>query len=295
LRRAGIGVLLAASTWLTAYGESASAVGTEPQPSRGKKDMSAQNVTVLLVHGAFAESASWNPVISRLRANSVDVVAVANPVRSVSGDAAYLRGIITGIGTPVVLVGHSYGGIVITEAAAANDTVVGLVYVSAFAPEQGESAFQLSGRFPGSTLGAALVTSPVPGGGNEFRIRPEAFHQQFVADGSAAEAELMAVTQRPVTEAALVEGLPTDAPAWKQLPSWFVFGDQDRNIPVEALRFMAERAQSKGTREVAGASHAISIGAPDQVTGAILDALGAAPGPGRADSRWPRLIAGRST
>jgi pimeloyl-ACP methyl ester carboxylesterase len=238
--------------------------------------MSIQNLTVLLIHGAFAESASWNPVISRLRAESIDVVAAANPLRSVSGDAAYLRDVITGIGTPVVLVGHSYGGMVITEAASGNEAVVALVYAAAFAPERGESALQLASRFPGSTLGAAIVPSPVSTGGNEFRIRPEAFHQQFVADGSEAEAELMAVTQRPVTEAALAEGLPTDAPAWRQLPSWFVFGDQDRNIPAEALRFMAERAGSKSTREVAGASHAISVGAPDQVTAAILDAVGAA-------------------
>ncbi|TQM36925.1 alpha/beta fold hydrolase [Pseudonocardia cypriaca] len=238
--------------------------------------MSTQNPTVLLIHGAFAESASWNPVISRLRAESVDVVAVANPLRSVSGDAAYLRDVITGIGAPVVLAGHSYGGMVITEAAAGNDAVVGLVYAAAFAPDHGESALQLASRFPGSTLGAAIAPSPLAGGGNEFRIRPEAFHQQFVADGTAAEAELMAVTQRPVTEAALAEGLPTDTPAWRQLPSWFVFGDQDLNIPAEALRFMAERAGSKGTREVAGASHAISIGAPDQVTATILDAVGAA-------------------
>jgi pimeloyl-ACP methyl ester carboxylesterase len=238
--------------------------------------MSTQNLTVLLIHGAFAESASWNPVISRLRAESVDVVAVANPLRSVSGDAAYLRAVITGIGTPVVLVGHSYGGMVITEAAAGNDAVVSLVYAAAFAPEHDESALQLASRFPGSTLGEAIVPSPVPTGGNEFRIRPEAFHQQFVADGTAAEVELMAVTQRPVTEAALAEGLPTDTPGWRQLPSWFVFGDQDRNIPAEALRFMAERAGSKSTREVAGASHAISVGAPDQVTATILDAVGAA-------------------
>jgi pimeloyl-ACP methyl ester carboxylesterase len=238
--------------------------------------MSTENITVLLLHGAFAESASWNPVISRLRTESVDVVAVANPLRSVSGDAAYLRDVITGIGTPVLLVGHSYGGMVITEAAAGSDAVVGLVYAAAFAPEQGESALQLASRFPGSTLGGAIVSSPVPGGGNEFRIRLDAFHQQFVADGSAADAELMAVTQRPVTEAALAEGLPTDTPAWRQLPSWFVFGDQDRNIPAEALRFMAERAGSKGTREVAGASHAISVGAPHQVTATILDAVGAA-------------------
>jgi pimeloyl-ACP methyl ester carboxylesterase len=275
LRLGGLGALLGALTWLTARSETARA-GFEPQPTSGKKDMSSQNIAVLLLHGAFAESASWNSVISKLRAESVDVVAVANPLRSVSGDAAYLRDVITGIGTQVVLVGHSYGGLVITEAAADNDGVVGLVYAAAFAPEQGESALQLSSRFPGSTLGEALVASPVPTGGNEFRIRLDAFHQQFVADGSETEAELMAVTQRPVTEAALVEGLPTDAPAWRQLPSWFVFGDQDRNIPVAALRYMAERAESKGTREVAGASHAISVSAPDQVTAAILDAVGAA-------------------
>jgi pimeloyl-ACP methyl ester carboxylesterase len=238
--------------------------------------MSNQNLTVLLVHGAFAESASWNSVISRLRAESVDVVAVANPLRSVSGDAAYLREVIAGIGTPVVLVGHSYGGMVITEAASGNDAVVGLVYAAAFAPEHGESTFDLASRFPGSTLGEALVPSPVPTGGNEFRIRPEVFHQQFVADGSETEAALMAVTQRPVTEAALTEGLPTDAPAWRQLPSWFVIAELDRNIPAAVQRFMAERAGSKGTREVAGASHAISVGAPDQVTATILDAVGAA-------------------
>jgi pimeloyl-ACP methyl ester carboxylesterase len=280
LRLGGVGAILGASSWLTAC-SGADSAGSEPQSLPGEKDMSTQNdparnLTVLLVHGAFAESASWNPVISRLRSRSVDVVAVANPLRSVSSDATYLRDVITGIGRPVVLVGHSYGGMVITEAAASNDAVVGLVYAAAFAPEQGESALQLSGKFPGSTLGAALVTSPVAGGGNEFRIRPEAFHQQFVADGSAAEAELMAATQRPVTEAALVEGLPTDAPAWKRLPSWFVFGDQDRNIPAEALRYMAERAGSRRTREVAGASHAISVGAPDEVTAAILDAVTAA-------------------
>jgi pimeloyl-ACP methyl ester carboxylesterase len=235
--------------------------------------MSVANITVLLIHGAFAESASWNPVISKLRKESVDVVAVANPLRSVSGDAAYLRDVITGIATPVVLVGHSYGGMVITEAAAGNDAVSALVYAAAFAPEQGESALELSNRFPGSTLGDVLVSSPIPTGGNEFRIRPDAFHQQFVADGSKTEAALMALTQRPVTEAALTEALPTDAPAWMHRPSWFVFGDQDRNIPVEALRFMAERAQSKRTREVAGGSHAISVGAPDEVSDAILDAV----------------------
>jgi len=238
--------------------------------------MPAPTPTVLLVHGAFAESASWNPVITRLRERTIDVVAVANPLRSVSDDAAYLRNVIIGIRTPVVLVGHSYGGLVITEAAADNAAVVGLVYAAAFAPDRGESALELSSRFPGSTLGEALVTSPLPTGGLEFHIRPDRFHRQFVADGSPTDAALLAVTQRPVTADALTEGLPTDRPAWRQLPSWHVFGDEDRNIPLAVLRFMADRAGSKGTREVPGASHAVSVGAPDQVTATILDAMGAA-------------------
>jgi pimeloyl-ACP methyl ester carboxylesterase len=238
--------------------------------------MTGQQPTVLLVHGAFAESASWNPVIPILRAESVTAIAVANPLRSVSGDAAYLRDVIAGVGGPVVLVGHSYGGMVITEAAADNDAVVSLVYVSAFAPDQGESAIALSGKFPGSTLGGTLVSYPVSTGGNEVRIKPDAFHQQFAADVPAAEGELMAFTQRPVTEAALGEGLATATPGWRRLPSWFVFGDQDLNIPVAALRFMAERAQPRGTREVAGASHAMSVSAPDAVAAVVLEAVTAA-------------------
>ncbi|MET0965286.1 MAG: alpha/beta hydrolase [Nakamurella sp.] len=113
--------------------------------------MSEEVPAIVLVHGAFAESASWNPVIKRLQERSFDVTAVANPLRSVEVDAAYVRDVIAALGRPVVLVGHSYGGIVITEAAAGNDAVVGLTYVAAFAPEHGESALELSGKFPGST------------------------------------------------------------------------------------------------------------------------------------------------
>jgi pimeloyl-ACP methyl ester carboxylesterase len=235
--------------------------------------MSEQKPVVVLVHGAFAESASWNGVIEQLQAKSIEAVAVANPLRSVAGDAAYVRDVIAGIGRPVVLVGHSYGGIVITEAGAANELVAGLVYVDAFAPEQGESALELSGRFPGSTLGEALAAYPVSTGGNEFVIRPEAFHHQFAADVSAEQAALMAATQRPVTEAALTEGLPTATPAWKSVPSWFVISDEDLNIPVAAHRFFAERAGARGTREVAGGSHALSVSQPGPVAASILDAV----------------------
>ena len=237
--------------------------------------MSEQSPTIVLVHGAFAESASWNGVVEQLQSQNLEVVAAANPLRSVSGDAAYLRDVIAAVGGPVVLVGHSYGGIVITEAAAGNDAVVALVYVGAFAPEHGESAFELSTMFPGSTLGDALSPQPLTSGGAELVITREKFNHQFAADVPPAQAALMAATQRPVTQAALTEGLPTDMPAWQQLPSWFVFGDQDLNIPVALQRFMAARAGAKGITEVTGASHAISVSAPDVVAETILDAVAA--------------------
>jgi pimeloyl-ACP methyl ester carboxylesterase len=237
--------------------------------------MSEQSPVVVLVHGAFAESASWNGVIERLQAQSIEAVAVANPLRSLEGDAAYVRDVIAGIGRPVVLVGHSYGGMVITEAASDNDAVKALVYVCAFAPEQGESALGLSTMFPGSTLGEVLNAYPVSTGGNDLAIRSDSFHHQFAADVPADQAALMAATQRPVTEAALTAGLPTATPAWQVHPAWFVFSDQDLNIPVALHRFMAERAGAKGTREVAGGSHALSVSAPEPVTATILDALSA--------------------
>ncbi|MFI7067355.1 alpha/beta fold hydrolase [Kribbella sp. NPDC050124] len=235
--------------------------------------MNDQRPAVVLVHGAFADASSWNGVVERLLERGLEVVAAANPLRSLTTDAAYIRDVIAGVGRPVLLVGHSYGGMVITEAAAQNDNVVGLVYVDAFAPDHGENAFQLSVKFPGSTLGDALKAYPVAGG-NEFAIRQDVFQQQFCADVPDAQAAVMAATQRPVTEAALTEGLPAETPAWKSLPSWFVFSDGDRNIPVELHRYLAERAGAKGHKEIAGASHALSVSQPAAVTETILEALG---------------------
>jgi pimeloyl-ACP methyl ester carboxylesterase len=234
--------------------------------------MNHQNPTVVLVHGAFAESASWNEVIHNLHAQGVDAVAVANPLRSVTGDAAYVRDVIAGLGKPVLLVGHSYGGMVITEAAADNPAVLGLAYVAAFAPDHGESALQLSTMFRGSTLGEALTGYPVSSGGHEFTIRLEVFHEQFAADVPVHVAELMGRTQRPVTEHALSEPLPTASPAWKSKPSWFILGEEDHNIPAELVRFEAERAGARALREVAGGSHALSVSHPDEVTELIIEA-----------------------
>lgn len=227
--------------------------------------------TVVLVHGAFAESASWNDVIKHLFENGITSVGVANPLRGVSGDAAYLRDVLDGIEGPVVLAGHSYGGLVITEAGT-HPSVKGLVYVAAFAGDQGENAFELSGKFPGSTLGETLDAYPVSTGGNEFTIRRDLFHHQFASDVPVQVAGLMGATQRPVTEKALTESIVGE-PAWKKLPSWFVFGDQDLNIPAELQKFQAERAGARATHEVSGASHAITVSQPVVVAETILEAV----------------------
>jgi pimeloyl-ACP methyl ester carboxylesterase len=228
---------------------------------------------VILVHGAFADGSSWNAVIHELYLKQIDAVAVANPLRSLAGDAAYLRDVIAAVQRPVVLVGHSYGGLVITEAGSGNDAVQGLVYVNAFVPERGATAFDLSNEFPGGTLGDALISYPLADGSVEFRIANDKFHQQFAADIPLQDAALLARTQRPVTQAALTEGLPSE-PAWKQKPSWAVFGDSDLNIPVAEHRAGAERAGVRGHREIAGASHAISLSQPVAVAELIAEAVG---------------------
>ena len=202
---------------------------------------------------------------------------MANPLRSVARDAAYVRDVIAGIGKRIVLVAHSYGGFVITEAAAGSDSVVGLVYVCGLAPEHGESAFALAARFPGSTLGPDTANAyPVSTGGNELAIKQEVFHKIFRPGrqrGSGrphgGDTAARQNRSRPYCDA-----LPTDLPAWKSIPSWFVFGERDLIIPAELHRFMAKRANARSTREIAGASHALSVSQPDAVTASILGGRG---------------------
>jgi pimeloyl-ACP methyl ester carboxylesterase len=235
--------------------------------------MPDQQPTVVLVHGAFAESASWNGVIERLHAEGVTSVAVANPLRDLAGDAAYVRDVISSIDGPVVLAGHSYGGLVISEASAGNEQVSALVYVSAFVPETGDTAFSLSTSEPGSTLGDAIDARPISSGGVEFVIRRSVFREQFAADLPVTVAGLMGATQRPVTEAALTAAVQAQTPGWKDRPSWHVFGSEDRNIPAAVLRNGAERANSRRTNEIEGASHATTVSRPDEVAAAILEAV----------------------
>ncbi|MHC8327587.1 alpha/beta fold hydrolase [Pseudomonas sp. LB1P83] len=220
--------------------------------------------TIVLVHGAFAGSSSWNGVIKILEKDGYTVIAAANPLRSVKSDAQSITNLLQGIKSPVVLVGHSYGGPVISEAANGQANVKALVYVSAFAPEVGESAVALTGKFPGATLGPTLGTPvALEGGGKDLYIQQDKFPAQFAADVPVADARLMAATQRPVTEQALNEAA-TDA-AWKTIPSWWIYGDKDKNIPPQAMKFMAERAKSKQTVVVKGASHVVMVSNPKPV------------------------------
>ncbi|MGJ7512300.1 alpha/beta fold hydrolase [Variovorax sp. GT1P44] len=233
--------------------------------------LTAARPTVVLVHGAFAESSSWNGVISRLLTKGYPVVAVANPLRSVKSDANYVAGVLDTIPGSVVLVGHSYGGNVITNAATGKSNVKALVYVAGLAPDTGESAETLSGKFPGSTLGPTLAPpTPLSDGDKDLYIQQSKFHDQFAADLPASQARLMAVGQRPVTEAALKEG--SGAPAWKNIPSWFIYGSRDKNIPPAVQPYMAKRAGAKRIVEVPGASHVVMTSHPDAVVKLIEEA-----------------------
>ncbi|MCS5717930.1 alpha/beta hydrolase [Herbiconiux sp. CPCC 205763] len=234
------------------------------EPSAGKP-------TIVLVHGAFAESSSWNGVITGLVSDGFPVIAVANPLRGVSSDSEYLRALLKDISGDIVLVGHSYGGTVISGGGTDNPAVKALVYVGAFAPVAGETPGDLAARLPGSTLGETLASVPLPDGGNDLYIEQSKYHAQFAADSSAEVAGVMAVTQRPIRDAAF--GEQSGEPAWKTVPSWFLFGAEDKNIPVAMHRLMAERAGSKKTVELAGGSHTVGIPEAAQVVDLIREAV----------------------
>ena len=237
--------------------------------------MSAASPTVVLVHGAFADASSWNGVIERLQAKDVKVTAPANPLRGLSSDSAYIAGVFDETPGPILAVGHSYGGAVISNAATQADNVVGLVYVAAFATEEGETLNDAEGNSKDSVLSSALVPLRYPSGngepGIEFAIDPRRFRDAFAADLPAGETALMAATQRPVAEGAFSE--PAGPPAWKRLPSWAVVATGDRAAGADVIRSMARRAGAK-TTEVEG-SHVIMVSQPQAVTDVILEAVAA--------------------
>ncbi len=236
--------------------------------------------TVVLVHGAFADGSSWNGVIERLQARGVQVTAPANPLRGISVDSTYTASVFEQTPGPVLAVGHSYGGAVITNAAARVDNVVGLVYVAAFAPDEGERLGDATATSKDAVLGSALVPRPYPSADNgeplvEFMIDPARVHDVFAADLPEDVAALAGATQRPVAELAFSE--PSGAPAWKDLPSWAVVALSDKAAGTDVVRSMAERAGATIT-EVEG-SHVIMISQPDAVTEVIMNALAAVEAP----------------
>jgi pimeloyl-ACP methyl ester carboxylesterase len=228
--------------------------------------------TIVLVHGAFADASSWNGVVPILENDGYTVIAAANPLRSVKSDGDYVRAILKTIKASVVLVGHSYGGMVISNAANGQANVKALVYVAAFAPDAGETAGGLDTKFPGTLLGPDTLAQPVPlpGGGNDLYVRQDKFHEAFAPDLPEDAAKVAAATQRPITDIAF--GEPATDPAWKTIPSWFIYGDSDTAIPPQALAFMADRAHPKETVVVKGASHVVMVSHPDAVAKVIEDA-----------------------
>ncbi|GHE58955.1 alpha/beta hydrolase [Streptomyces longispororuber] len=229
--------------------------------------------TVLLVHGAFADAGSWSGVVAELQRDSIPVVAPPNPLRGLAADAAYIASVAAQIEGPVVLVGHSYGGALISVAGTA-ENVVGLVYVAAYLPDEGESLGELQGRFPLSALVSNLkeTTYPVQGGepAVEVTIAAEAFPGIFAADVPAEVTQVLAVTQRPLAAGAFTEA--ATAAAWRTKPSWVLVAGADRAINPDVQRFGAERAGAKAV-EVEGASHAVALSRPEEVAAVIREAV----------------------
>ncbi|MFC9925836.1 alpha/beta fold hydrolase [Streptomyces sp. NPDC127190] len=235
--------------------------------------MSTTTPTVVLVHGAFADAASWSGVIEELQRHDIPVIAPPNPLRGLASDAAYVASVAAQIDGPVVLVGHSYGGALITVAGT-TENVVGLVYVAAYVPEEGESLGELQGRFPLSPLVSNLKqwTYPVADGDPavEVTIAADAFPAVFAADVPADVTKVLAVAQRPLAAAVFEE--TASAAAWKTKPSWALVAGADSAINPEVERFGAKRAGASVV-EIEGASHAVAVSQPKQVAELIREAV----------------------
>jgi pimeloyl-ACP methyl ester carboxylesterase len=238
----------------------------------------ASDPTVVLVHGAFADASSWSGVIERLQAKGVEVIAPANPLRGIGADSAYTASVFEQIPGPVLAVGHSYGGAVISNAATLAKNVVGLVFVAAFAPEEGETLGEVEAGSKDSILGTAQLPREYPtadgGTAHEVYIEPEKVHAAFAGDLSDEQAALIAATQRPVSEFAFSE--PNGPPAWKHLPSWAVVATGDKAAGTDVVRSQAERAGAKIT-ELEG-SHVIMVSHPEAVAEVVLEAVAAVGG-----------------
>lgn len=244
--------------------------GMTASADQGRHRLDADKPTIVLVHGAFADASSWHPVIERLVRRGHDVLAPSNPLRGLDTDVQYLRDFLATVPGPIVLVGHSYGGFVMTNAATGNTDVAALVYVAAFAPDAGETVGGISASAPGSLLGPdALTVRPyLAADGTEHLegyISTERYREVFAGDVDRKDASTYAVSQKPADLSLL--GTPSGPPAWAEIPSWTLVATNDRVIPPDAQRSMAERANSV-TVEVR-ASHSVAVSRAGTVAGFI--------------------------
>ncbi|MEV6654168.1 alpha/beta hydrolase [Streptomyces sp. NPDC051219] len=242
-----------------------------------EKSSSGPKPTVVLVHGAWADGSGWNAVSERLQDDGYPVVAPANPLRGVANDSIYINSVLKSIKGPIILVGHSYGGTVITNAAAGNPNVKALVYIAAFVPDKGEFQGDLLNKFPGSEIPDAIIPVPYSTAdgttGTDLYLKPDKFRSAFAGDLPQSTTRLMQAAQRPFTAAGFEE--PTTAAAWHDIPSFGLVAAADKAIPPALQRFEYKRAGAKAVVEVAGASHVAFISHP-RITTKLIERADAA-------------------
>jgi pimeloyl-ACP methyl ester carboxylesterase len=266
--------LVATAVGLTACGRSAAGPADPAPAAHAAPAKAASKPTIVLVHGAWADASSWNGEVDRLQRDGYVVRAIDNPLRGLTSDAEEVKDFLSTITCPIVLVGHSYGGAVITNAAAGNPNVKALVYVDAAAPDVGETNGQLSGKTSAlsgnpATLFDSLPYVGAPAGAVQYYLKENIFLHNFAPDLPARTAEGLWATQRPAATAAF--DTPSAAAAWKTIPSWYVIGMKDQIITPESELAMAHRAHSHIV-EVPGGSHLTLISQADAVTKQILAA-----------------------
>jgi pimeloyl-ACP methyl ester carboxylesterase len=245
---------------------------TPDSTSNGHTEQNAKP-TIVLVHGAWADASGWNQEITNLERSGYSVIAPANPLRGLASDATYIRSVLQTVTGPIVLVGHSYGGAVITNAAVGVPNVKALIYIAGFAPDAGESLAQLEAMNPGSQIGPlTLETRPYPltdgSTGTDLYLKKSAFHDTFAGDLSVEITDQMQATQRPFSSEAF--GSLSGEPAWRTIPTWYMVATQDHAIPPATQRFMAGRMHA-AVVEV-DASHVAMMSQPEATTRLIVDA-----------------------
>ena len=251
----------------------ATAMATLAPSATAATEQHGPKPTIVLIHGGFADASNWNGVIKDLSKEGYPVIAPANPLRGIPTDATYIKSVLASIKGPIVLVGHSYGGAVITNASAGNPNVTALVYVAAFAPDTGEQLGGLLGKFPGSLIPTSLNQVPFTNAdgttGTDLYIQADKFRATFAADLPKSTTALMAAEQRPFSAESLTD--VTTAAGWHTIPSWGIVAGADKSIPPALERWEYERMNAHVT-EVPGASHVVMISHPDTVADVIEQA-----------------------